>query len=97
MMTVDEENMYDELFRFPLGPVGYYALGILLAIFYFEHSQSVSNEELRNYTASRFMRHVGATKKRTLGYQILGSFLSIFIVFIRYSCFAFFDDKELSP
>ena len=38
MMTVDEENMYDELFRFPLGPVGYYALGILLAIFYFEHS-----------------------------------------------------------
>jgi hypothetical protein len=38
LMTVDEENMYDELFRFPLGPVGYYALGILLAIFYFEHS-----------------------------------------------------------
>lgn len=38
LMTVDEENMFDELFRFPLGPIGYYALGILLAIFYFEYS-----------------------------------------------------------
>jgi hypothetical protein len=40
MMTVDEESSFDELFRFPLGPVGYYALGILFSIFYFEYSQS---------------------------------------------------------
>ena len=47
MMTVDEESTYDELFRFPLGAVGYYAFGILLAIFYFEYSQSVSNDYLK--------------------------------------------------
>jgi hypothetical protein len=38
LMTTDEDNMYDELFRFPLGPIGYYAFGIMLAIFYFEYS-----------------------------------------------------------
>lgn len=37
MLTVDEENMFDELFRYPWGPVGYYAFGIMLAIFYFEY------------------------------------------------------------
>ena len=89
MMTVDEENMYDELFRFPVGPMGYYALGILLAMFYFEYSQSVSNSELGKYRASLFMTYVGATKTRTVVYQFIGSSLCIFVVFIRYTSFAF--------
>jgi hypothetical protein len=97
MMTVDEESTFDELFRFPLGPVGYYALGILLAIFYFEYSQSVSNKDLKSYRAYRFMKHVGASKTRTLAYQILGSCLSLFVVFIRYTSFAFIDRKDQSP
>jgi hypothetical protein len=40
------------------------------------------------------MKHVGASKTRTLGYQILGSSLSLFVVFIRYSSFAFIDRKD---
>lgn len=38
LLTVDKENMFDELFRYPFGPIGYYALGIMIAIFYFEFS-----------------------------------------------------------
>lgn len=38
LFTVDQENMFDELFRYPFGPIGYYALGIMIAIFYFEFS-----------------------------------------------------------
>jgi len=97
MMTVDEESMYDELFRFPLGPVGYYALGILLAIFYFEYSQSVSNQYLKKFRAYRFMKHVGKTKMRTLGYQVFGSCLSLLVVFIRYTSFANVDRSQISP
>jgi hypothetical protein len=43
------------------------------------------------------MRHVAETKKRSLCYQFLGSFFLLFVVFIRYSCFAFFDRTNLSP
>jgi hypothetical protein len=38
MLTVDIQNMFDELFRYPIGTIGYYSLGVLLAIFYFEYS-----------------------------------------------------------
>lgn len=37
MLTIDAENMFDELFRYPFGPVGYYAMGILIAIYFFEY------------------------------------------------------------
>ncbi len=37
LLTTDIENMFDELFRYPFGPVGYYAMGIMLSIFYFEY------------------------------------------------------------
>jgi hypothetical protein len=38
LLTVDIQNMFDELFRYPIGTVGYYSFGVLLAIFYFEYS-----------------------------------------------------------
>jgi hypothetical protein len=64
LMTVDEENMYDELFRFPLGPLGYYALGVLLAIFYFEYTQSISNKNLRKTLSCRILTFIGKNRKR---------------------------------
>jgi hypothetical protein len=59
MLTIDADNMFDELFRYPFGPVGYYALGILFAIFYFEYTLSVSNRELMKRTAYKFIKHIG--------------------------------------
>lgn len=38
MLTIKDNTMFDEVFRRPFGPVGFYALGILLSIFYFEYS-----------------------------------------------------------
>jgi len=38
LLTIDDDKMFNELFRRPFGPAGYYALGILLSIFYFEYS-----------------------------------------------------------
>jgi hypothetical protein len=37
LLTVDILTMFDELYRYPFGPVGYYSLGIVIAIFYFEY------------------------------------------------------------
>ena len=58
--------MFDELFRHPFGPVGYYALGILLSVFYFEYQQSIANRELRKRKAFLIMRYVGQSKMRSL-------------------------------
>jgi len=35
--------MFNLIYRRPFGPAGYYALGALLSIFYFEYSQALSN------------------------------------------------------
>ena len=37
MLTIKDNNMFDEVYRRPFGPIGYYALGIMLSIFYFEY------------------------------------------------------------
>lgn len=38
LLTVDIQNMFDEIFRYPIGTIGYYSMGVLFAIFYFEYS-----------------------------------------------------------
>ena len=63
MLTISTNEMFDVIYRRPFGPMGYYALGILLSIFYFEYSQSISNKELRKRKAYQFMSYVGRTKK----------------------------------
>ena len=37
LLSVNVDSMFDEIFRYPFGPVGYYALGIIHAIFLFEY------------------------------------------------------------
>ena len=38
ILNVSDNRMFDLLYRAPFGPVGYYSLGIMLSIFYFEYS-----------------------------------------------------------
>lgn len=38
LFTIENINSFDDLFRYPFGPVGYYAMGIMCAIFYFEYT-----------------------------------------------------------
>ena len=64
MLTIIDYKMFNELYRRPFGPMGYYALGIMLSIFYFEYSQAISNRELRKRNAFKFMSFIGKTKNR---------------------------------
>ena len=38
MLNIDDNSMFNCLYRRPFGPAGYYSLGILFSIFYFEYS-----------------------------------------------------------
>ena len=38
LLTIDNDHMFNQVFKRPFGPAGYYALGILFSIFYFEYS-----------------------------------------------------------
>ncbi len=38
MLNFDLNDMYNDFYKRPFGPVGYYAMGILLSIYYFEYS-----------------------------------------------------------
>ena len=38
MLNIDDNNMFNYIYRRPFGPAGYYSLGILFSIFYFEYS-----------------------------------------------------------
>lgn len=91
MLTVDLENMFDELYRYPFGPVGYYALGILLAIFYFEYHQAVSNRELKQRKAYKLITHIGRNKKRQMRYQCFGVLLQLLLIFSRWLSFGGLD------
>ncbi len=43
LLTIFTPNaMFDPLYRRPFGPIGYYAFGAMLSIFYFEYSQASS-------------------------------------------------------
>ena len=64
LLTVDIQNMFDELFRYPIGTIGYYSLGVLLAIFYFEYSQSISNRDLRKTRAYKVLDYIGKSRMR---------------------------------
>lgn len=87
ILVIKDNTMFNSIYRRPFGPVGFYALGILLSIFYFEYSQSVANKELGKKKASRFLRYVGKNKKRTMICQLIGTFAILFVVFIRFSSF----------
>ena len=93
MLNVMDNNMFDYLFRAPFGPVGYYSLGIMLSIFYFEYSQAVPNRELRKRNAYKFMSYIGRTKATQFTFQLLGLFLVFFTVFIRYWSFVNVAEK----
>lgn len=97
LFTVDQENMFDELFRCPFGPIGYYALGIMIAIFYFEFSQSISSRELRHRRTYRLMKYIGYSQSRCIKCQLLGLSLVLFVVFIRYTSFGNLSRINVSP
>ena len=65
LLTVDADNMFDELFRYPCAPIGYYAMGVMFAIFYFEYQQSVSNRDLKNRRAYRVIKYINTSKQTT--------------------------------
>jgi hypothetical protein len=87
ILVIQDNKMFNEIYRRPFGPVGFYALGILLSIYYFEYSQAESNKELRKNKAVRFLRYVGQDKKRPMICQIIAFFIIIFVVFIRFTSF----------
>lgn len=87
ILVIRDNTMFNTIYRRPFGPVGFYALGILLSIFYFEYSQSVANKELGKKKASRFLRYVGKNKKRPLICQVIGALTILFVVFIRFTSF----------
>lgn len=88
MLNVSDNRMFDMLYRAPFGPVGYYALGIMLSIFYFEYSQAIPNRDLRKRNAYKFMSYIGKNKAKQFTFQIIGLILVLFVVFIRYWSFA---------
>jgi hypothetical protein len=96
LLTVETDNMFDELFRYPFAPVGYYAMGVMFAIFYFEYNLSVSNRELKKMKATRFLDYLGKTKQRRLYGQAGGAVLLTFLVFIRYTAFISLTANELN-
>jgi hypothetical protein len=42
-VSINKYDMYYIIYRRPFAPVGYYALGIMLSIFYFEYTQASRN------------------------------------------------------
>ena len=66
MLIITNNEMFNQLYRRPFGPVGYYALGIMLSIFYFEYSQAISNRDLRKRNAYKFMTYIGKSKQRSI-------------------------------
>jgi|LauGreDrversion4_2_1035121.scaffolds.fasta_scaffold341637_2 hypothetical protein len=96
LLTVDIQNMFDELFRYPIGTIGYYSLGVLLAIFYFEYSQSISNRDLRKTRAYKVLDYIGKSRVRCTNCQIIGAIICLGVIFARYFCFASFNEG-ISP
>ncbi len=59
ILTIVDNVMFDEIYRRPFGTVGYYALGILLSISYFEFTLAVSQRELRKRNVYRLLYYIG--------------------------------------
>ena len=67
LLVFDSQSQLANLvFRKPFGPTGYYALGILLAIFYFEYQQGIANRGLRELAAYKLMNFIGMNRRRCL-------------------------------
>jgi hypothetical protein len=93
MFIIDNENKFDKLYRRPWAPSGFYALGILLSIFYYEYSQAINNRFLRDRYSYKVLNFFQKSRKYCLISQISGLFILAFVVFIRYSCYAFNDSS----
>jgi hypothetical protein len=66
MITLYSSNeMFNALYRRPFGPIGYFAFGALLSIFYYEYSQSKINN---SSDKSMFIA------KNTVSYKVLAFF-----------------------
>ncbi len=87
ILTIKDNLMFNELYRRPFGPMGYYALGILLSLFYFEYQQAISNRDLRTRKAYRFLSYIGRSKKRQYTLQTIGALVMVFVLFIRFTSF----------
>lgn len=66
IVNINTLEMFYVIYRRPFGPVGYYALGIMLSIFYFEYTQVNRNAELKKRLSYRFMKYVVSSKKSQL-------------------------------
>lgn len=64
VINPNDNNMYNAIFRSPFASMGYYSLGIMLSIFYFEYSQAISNRDLRKNNAYIFLNYLGRKKSR---------------------------------
>ena len=55
VFLIDSTKKFDILYRRPYGPVGFYSLGILLSIFYFEYQLALSNRSMRDRYSYRVL------------------------------------------
>eukprot|EP00347_Sterkiella_histriomuscorum_P019610 403340973 len=94
MLVIENTYMFSDIYKRPFGPVGFYALGIIASIFYFEYSQAISNRQLRKRRAYQFMTYIGKSKQRSLKTQFYGGLLLIFVIFIRYSSFGYNTNEQ---
>lgn len=92
IFIIDSTKKFDYLYRRPFGPVGCYSLGILLSIFYFEYQMAVSNRTLRDRYSYKVLNFFQKSRKYCLISQFSGLAVLFFIIFIRYSCYAFYSD-----
>jgi hypothetical protein len=89
---IDTTKKFDYLYRMPFGPVGFYSLGILLSIFYFEYQMALSNRTQRDRYSYKLLNFFQKSRKYCIISQISGLALLFFVIFIRYSCYAFNND-----
>eukprot|EP00347_Sterkiella_histriomuscorum_P010014 403339018 len=94
LLTIDDDSMFNLVFRRPFGPAGYFSMGILFSIFYFEYCQAQSIRHFRDRKAYQFLSSIGKTRQRCLVCQFLGFTVLLFTLFIRYSCFGQYNNPE---
>ncbi len=63
IINISTNEMFNTIFRRPFGTVGYYALGIMLSINYFEYTQAAGNKEMKKRCAYRFMKYTTSSRK----------------------------------
>ena len=93
-VTIVTLDMFFVLYRRPFAPVGYYALGIMFSIFYFEYTQVSRNEDLKNRIPYKIMKYLTKSKKACLTTQLVGGAIGVFVLFIRYTSYGFIQNTQ---